>query len=50
MEPGHVSEIKQVLNCLGVQKYSDLIRILFCLTGISDFQARERATRKADSR
>lgn len=42
MEPRHISEVKQVLKCLAVQKCSDLIRILLRLTSISDFQARER--------
>lgn len=50
MKHRHIAEVKQVLKCLAVQKCSDLIRILLHLTGISDFQARERATRKANSR
>lgn len=50
MEYRHIAEVKQVLKCLAVQKCSDLIRVLLHLTGISDLQARERATRKANSR
>lgn len=49
MGPRHISGVKQVLKCLAVQKCSDLIKILLRLTGISDFRAGERATRKANS-
>lgn len=42
MEPRHISEVKQVLKCLAIQKCDDLIRIWLRLTGISDFQAKER--------
>jgi len=50
IEPRHIPEVKQVLKCLAVRKCGDFVRILLHLTGISDFQARERATRKANSR
>lgn len=50
MEPRRIFEVKAQLKCWAVQKCGDLIRILLHLTGISDFQAREGATRTANSR